>query len=148
MASGGGFRSFDHGAVDVVLAAAFNSSGTRVAICSADHKIRIYNIEQDNSWTLMDQWRGHDGEVLDASCSYIAANFMRWEFIWRSTGLGLLWGKYSVPSAAITNSSFGARTLLKHPEVVVVSDASSLNLRVIMLRMFPLTSRPLSTRCG
>ena len=67
MGTGGGFRSFDHGAADVVLAAAFNSSGTRIGICSADHKIRIYNVEQDNSWTLMDQWRGHDGEVLDAS---------------------------------------------------------------------------------
>jgi len=75
MESGGGFRSFDHGAVDVVLAATFNSSGTRIAICSADHKIRTYNVEQDNSWTLMDQWRGHDGEVLDASSSSPHAMF-------------------------------------------------------------------------
>ena len=67
MESVGGFRNFDHGAADVVLAAAFNPSGTRIAISSADHKIRIYNIEQDNSWTLVDQWRGHDGEILDAS---------------------------------------------------------------------------------
>ncbi len=76
MESGGGFRSFDHGAADVVLAASFNGSGTRIAICSADHKIRIYNVEQDNSWTLMDQWRGHDGEVLDASCSSLNPLFI------------------------------------------------------------------------
>lgn len=62
-----GFNSFEHGAADIVLATSFNSSGTRIAICSADHKIRVYNIDQDDVWSLMDQWRGHDGEVLDAS---------------------------------------------------------------------------------
>lgn len=67
--AGHGFRNFDHGAADVVLAVAFNSSGTRIALGSADHKIRVYDIEQDKSWTLVDQWRGHDAEVLDASLS-------------------------------------------------------------------------------
>lgn len=62
-----GFKSFDQGSADIVLAAAFNSSGTRVATGSADHKIRVYDIEQDQTWVLADQWRGHDAEVLDAS---------------------------------------------------------------------------------
>ena len=64
-----GFRNFDHGAADIVLAVAFNSSGTRIALGSADHKIRVYDVEQDKTWTLVDQWRGHDAEVLDASLS-------------------------------------------------------------------------------
>lgn len=64
-----GFKKFDHGAADIVLAVAFNSSGTRIALGSADHKIRVYDIEQDRSWNLVDQWRGHDAEVLDASLS-------------------------------------------------------------------------------
>lgn len=62
-----GFRNFDHGAADVVLAVAFNSSGTRMALGSADHKIRVYDAEQDETSTLVDQWRGHDAEVTDAS---------------------------------------------------------------------------------
>lgn len=62
-----GFTNFDHGAADVVLAASFNSSGSRLALGSADHKIRVYDVEQDETSTLVDQWRGHDAEVLDAS---------------------------------------------------------------------------------
>lgn len=62
-----GFRNFDHGAADVVLAVAFNSSGTRIALGSADHKIRVYDVEEDETSTLVDQWRGHDAEVMDAS---------------------------------------------------------------------------------
>jgi len=60
-----GFQSFENAAADIVLAASFNTSGTRVVLCSADHRIRVYNIGQDNAWTLADQWRGHDAEILD-----------------------------------------------------------------------------------
>lgn len=60
-----GFQSFEHAAADIVLAASFNSSGTRIVLCSADHKIRVYNIDEDNEYFLVDQWRGHDAEVLD-----------------------------------------------------------------------------------
>lgn len=66
-ASKTGFRNFDHGAADVILAAEFNSSGTHLAVCSADHKIRLFAIGQEDAWILMDQWRGHDAEILDAS---------------------------------------------------------------------------------
>ena len=62
-----GFRNFDHGAADIILAIAYNSSGTRIAIGSADHRIRVYDLEQNDDWNLIDQWRGHDAEVLDAS---------------------------------------------------------------------------------
>lgn len=60
-----GFQSFEHAAADIVLAASFNAAGTRVVLCSADHKIRVYSISQDNVWTSLDQFRGHDAEVLD-----------------------------------------------------------------------------------
>lgn len=59
------FRNFEHGAADVVLAVAFNTAGTRIALGSSDHKIRVFDIEQDETSTLVDQWRGHDAEVLD-----------------------------------------------------------------------------------
>jgi len=60
-----GFQSFEHAAADIVLAASFNPAGTRAALCSADHKIRIYSISRDKEWALLDQFRGHDAEVLD-----------------------------------------------------------------------------------
>ena len=66
-----GFQSFEHAAADIVLAASFNSSGTRIILCSADHKIRVYNIDQSDEYFLVDQWRGHDAEVLDASIALL-----------------------------------------------------------------------------
>ena len=66
-----GFQSFEHAAADVVLAASFNSSGNRVILCSADHKVRVYNIDQNDIWTLADQWRAHDAEVLDVSAHQV-----------------------------------------------------------------------------
>ena len=65
--SGSGFTNIDQNAADIVLSTAFNPSGNRIALCSADHKIRVYDAGPGNSWNLVDQWRGHDAEVLDAS---------------------------------------------------------------------------------
>ena len=65
-----GFQSFEHAAADIVLAASFNSSGTRIALCSADHKIRVYDIDGEDCWVLRDVWRGHDAEILDARLIY------------------------------------------------------------------------------
>lgn len=62
-----GFQNFDHGATDVVLAAEFNPSGSHLVVCSADHKIRLFMAIQRDTWSLIDQWRGHDAEILDAS---------------------------------------------------------------------------------
>lgn len=62
-----GFTSINQTAADIVLSAAFSPSGNRIALCSADHKIRVYDVALDKSWNLVDQWRGHDAEVLDAS---------------------------------------------------------------------------------
>lgn len=65
-----GFRDFDHGAADAILAAEFNPTGTHLAVCSVDHKIRLFAVDPADAWTLIDQWRGHDAEILDASCLY------------------------------------------------------------------------------
>lgn len=64
-----GFTNVEHGATDLVLATAFNHSGTRIALCSADHRIRVFDLDAKNSWSMVDQWRGHDAEVFDASSS-------------------------------------------------------------------------------
>lgn len=86
-----GFNNFDHGAADVVLAVAFNSSGSRLALGSADHKIRVYDIEQDETSTLVDQWRGHDAEVLDASLpdlhyAWVLRLFLQGQMGWIHSG--------------------------------------------------------------
>lgn len=65
-----GFTSIDQTAADIVLSAAFSPSGTRIALGSADHKIRVYDSGQNDDWNLIDQWRGHDAEVLDVSLIY------------------------------------------------------------------------------
>ena len=67
---GSGFRNFDNSAADVILAAEFNSSGSHLAVCAADHKIRVFAVGQGDAWNLIDQWRGHDAEILDASPFY------------------------------------------------------------------------------
>ena len=60
-----GFTTVEHEAQDIVLAAAFNPSGTRIATGSADHRIRVYDIDGNQQWSVVDQWRGHDAEVSD-----------------------------------------------------------------------------------
>ena len=64
-----GFQSFEHVAVDVVLAISYNPSGKRLATASADHKIRIYDNEANANASLIDQWRAHDAEIFDVRIS-------------------------------------------------------------------------------
>ena len=61
----GGFQSFENVAADAVLSIHYNSTGTRFATGAADHKLRIYEVEDDGQSKLIDQWRAHDAEVLD-----------------------------------------------------------------------------------
>ena len=62
-----GFQSFENIAVDHVQAVAYNSPGDRIAVASADHKLRVYNRNSAHEWTLFEQWRSHDAEILHAS---------------------------------------------------------------------------------
>ncbi|MCJ1387322.1 epoxide hydrolase, soluble (sEH) [Xylographa bjoerkii] len=59
-----GFQSLAHSSNDLVLAAHFNEYGTRLVTGSADHRIRVFDLNQEH-WQLTDLWRGHNGEVLD-----------------------------------------------------------------------------------
>ena len=79
-ATTGGFQSFENVATDAVLAISYNLSGTRYAVASADHKVRIYDSgkQYDNGQvTLMDQWRAHDAEILDVSISLNVLSLIR-----------------------------------------------------------------------
>ncbi|KAL9123676.1 MAG: hypothetical protein Q9217_006917 [Psora testacea] len=77
------FQNFENVAADNVQALAFNSPGNRIAFASADHKLRVYNSNPAREWTLFDQWRGHDADVLDASRSTLHIQ-------WVDSGLGQL----------------------------------------------------------
>ena len=64
-----GFQSFEYAAADIILAAEYSPTGQRIVLGAADHRIRVYDVEEEqSSWTMLDQWRGHDGEVLDVNC--------------------------------------------------------------------------------
>lgn len=143
-----GFKKFDHGATDVVLAVAYNSSGSRIALGSADHRIRVYDVQRDGAATLIDQWRGHDAEVLDASLPDLPCLAVLRLGISRSNGLDQHWGSCLARLEVIINLSCGAKIPLKHPEEAAVSGAYSLNRQVITLPTFLLISRLSKMRSG
>ncbi|CAD6591556.1 MAG: epoxide hydrolase, soluble (sEH) [Alectoria sarmentosa] len=104
-----GFQSFEHAAADIVLAASFNSSGTRIILCSADHKIRVYNIDQNDAYFLIDQWRGHDAEVLDASTTLL----LTWNRAAKRIEFGRSNGLHPArsPLNHVSYVSFGSKTI-------------------------------------
>ena len=59
-----GFQNFAHSSNDLVLAAHFNEYGTRLVTACADHRLRVFDLNQEH-WQLTDLWRGHNGQVVD-----------------------------------------------------------------------------------
>ena len=70
-----GFQGLAHDSNDVVLALHFNDRGDRLVSGSADHRIRVMKLVGEDEWTLVDVWRGHDGEVLDVQRRPFALSF-------------------------------------------------------------------------
>ena len=75
-----GFYPLSHANTEVVLAADFNRTGTRLATGSADHRIRVFELNEDETsddgdsededggggqWELIEEWRAHNAEVSD-----------------------------------------------------------------------------------
>lgn len=61
------FHPFPHGHQDLVLAAAYNFYGDRLATASADHRLKVWEKKGAEGWDLVDSWRGHEAEVTDVS---------------------------------------------------------------------------------
>lgn len=60
------FAPFKASTVETTVCAHFDRYGTRLATGSADHRIRIYDLDPDtDTWTLLDVWRGHHAEVTE-----------------------------------------------------------------------------------
>jgi WD40 repeat protein len=60
-----GFQPLTHESNDLVLVAHFNDHGTRLVTGSADHRLRVFDLDAEGSWDCTDLWRGHNGEVID-----------------------------------------------------------------------------------
>ena len=60
-----GFKELSLSSPDIVLASHLNFYGNRLVTGSADHRIRVFDMNNSEDWVLVDAWRGHNGEVLD-----------------------------------------------------------------------------------
>ncbi|KAK3109920.1 hypothetical protein LTR53_016328 [Teratosphaeriaceae sp. CCFEE 6253] len=60
------FHRLSHGHLDLVLATAFNLYGTRMATASSDHRVKVWDRnDQTGQWIVIDVWTAHDAEVTD-----------------------------------------------------------------------------------
>jgi nucleoporin SEH1 len=60
-----GFIKLPPSSKEVVLAAHFNKYGTRLVTGSADHRLRVFDLQDSGDWQRTDVWRGHNAEILD-----------------------------------------------------------------------------------
>jgi len=64
--AGNGFHRFPHGHSDLVLAVAYNLTGTRAATASSDHRVKVWDRDDSSGqWAVTDTWTAHDAEVTD-----------------------------------------------------------------------------------
>jgi WD40 repeat protein len=66
------FAIQQHGHKDMVEAVDFNEYGSRMALGSADGKIKVYDKTRDGTWTLCDTWGAHSAEILEVSLPSMA----------------------------------------------------------------------------
>lgn len=56
--------------VDMIHDAQMDYYGKRLATCSSDHTVRIFNVEEDSKYTLVQELLGHDGPVWMVSWAH------------------------------------------------------------------------------
>ncbi|KAI1932250.1 hypothetical protein LOZ58_003343 [Ophidiomyces ophidiicola] len=61
-----GFTEFELGHRDQVNAIKFNYYGNRILTASSDHRIKVWD-QTDSGWEVVDTWRAHDAEIIDAA---------------------------------------------------------------------------------
>ena len=67
-----GFQSFTSQRSSIPTILKYNNAGTQLALVLSDHRIRIYEqSEESQKWKFVDQWRGHDAEIFEASLTAI-----------------------------------------------------------------------------
>ncbi|KAJ7889222.1 WD40-repeat-containing domain protein [Mycena leptocephala] len=83
---------------DLVTDASYDFYGLRLATCSLDQRIKLWQLDETNgSWTLEDDWKAHDAAVSKISWAHpefgtiiASASFDRTVKVWEQTsGVGL-----------------------------------------------------------
>ncbi len=75
MGTASAFTLLPHGFKDMAECAAYNDYGTRLAIGSADGKVKVFDKVEDmdpktdGKYELCDTWAAHNAEVFQVSCS-------------------------------------------------------------------------------
>jgi hypothetical protein len=62
------FKPLTHGSKDIVLAAHYNVYGKRLVTGGADHRIRVFEKNQEDKWETFEVWKAHNAQVLDVCC--------------------------------------------------------------------------------
>ena len=121
------FKRLAHDSTDLVLAAHFNNYGTRLVTGCADHRIRVFDLDESTGWQMVDVWRGHNGEVLDVSSNDHGKNRVATEIGVRSNGMVAWLVRPWEVSAKISNSRFGKRIGLRTLSADACSRISSVS---------------------
>ncbi|KAK9471122.1 WD40-repeat-containing domain protein [Dipodascopsis tothii] len=48
---------------DLIHEVAYDQSGTRIATCSSDHHIKVFELDADGQWALAQSWKAHEGTI-------------------------------------------------------------------------------------
>ncbi|CAG8666159.1 15106_t:CDS:2, partial [Acaulospora morrowiae] len=65
-----GVHIFDSAHDDLIHDVAYDFYGKRLATCSSDQKVKVWEYNQDNKWELVDSWKAHDSSVLKVSWAH------------------------------------------------------------------------------
>lgn len=65
-----GFTTFKYDNFDLVLTVDYNARGNRLVTASADHKIQVYDLDEEGTLCLTDRWTAHDASISAASHLY------------------------------------------------------------------------------
>ncbi|PPQ76198.1 hypothetical protein CVT26_009095 [Gymnopilus dilepis] len=103
-----GFISNAHN--DLVTDAAYDFYGLRLATCSLDQRIKVWQMDESNNWTVEDDWKAHDAPVSKLSWAHpefgsiiASSSFDRTVKIWEQAGPHI--DAESQPPPAVNGSS-------------------------------------------
>jgi len=55
---------------DYVQTVTFDTYGRRIATCSVDRHVRVWDLQEDGSWELVAQWQAHRGDVTGVAWAH------------------------------------------------------------------------------